>query len=320
MKPAAKKVKDENYKPNQVPKAFKVINGQLDLEKDPKLSRDILANTSVGRDSAIDLMTLVQLPAIDLEKTVRFYVDILGLALDYPERPLKVNSFLSTIPRIGPGLHILETPVSEFRHLHGNINGKLKEYVAFYVKDINTLYERLLKKNTRIVGHPMNGYMSFLDPEGHLIGVYERTDSQINEEFKSNITGFRHVQMFVTDIELAVTFFEKALCFERDMAVEPVVGECYLRVREGETNQPLIRLKQTEEESAQPMHWMLEGFPKHAVELHSKNIRLLSEQIVKYGGVMKEELEYTGCGGYLKFYTPDGHYIWVNQDIRYVDK
>jgi hypothetical protein len=59
---------------------------------------------------------------------------------------------------------------------------------------------------------------------------------------------------------------------------------------------------------------MLDGSPKHAIELHAKDIRALKELLLEYGAKVPEELEFTGCGGYLKFYTPEGHYIWVNQN------
>jgi predicted enzyme related to lactoylglutathione lyase/catechol 2,3-dioxygenase-like lactoylglutathione lyase family enzyme len=260
-------------------------------------------------------MTLVQLPATQLKQTVRFYVDVLGLLLQYPERTIEINTFVQTIPRIGPGLHILETPDSEFRHLHGTVNGKLEEYLAFYTKNLVQLHERLLQAEAVIVMEPSYGHMSFFDPEGHLIGVYERTDSEINDRFESNITGFRHVQMHVADPIRTAAFFEYALGFERALSDEDAI---YVAVSSGEVNQPMIRLVQAADPAnPQPMHWILDCAPKHALELHSKNIGELKERVLENGGAVKEDLEFTGCGGYLKFYTPDGHYIWVNQDRRY---
>lgn len=156
-------------------------------------AEDPPSHLSNGLESEIDLMTLVQLPATRLKQTVRFYVEVLELTLSYPERPIESNTFVQTLPRKGPSLHILETPDSEFRPLHGTVNGNLEEYLAFYAKSLVHLHERLLQAGAEIVIEPSDGYMSFFDPEGHLIGAYERTDSGINDRFESNITGFRHV-------------------------------------------------------------------------------------------------------------------------------
>lgn len=313
MKNSAKKVNEENYQPQFVTQAFKVIMGQAVKSSDH--AEDPPSLHSNGLESDIDLMTLVQLPANRLKQTVRFYVEVLELTLSYPERPIESNTFVQTLPRMGPSLHILETPDSEFRHLHGTVNGNLEEYLAFYVKSLVHLHERLLQAGAEIVMEPSDGYMSFFDPEGHLIGAYERTDSGINDQFESNITGFRHVQMYVADLVRTAAFFERALGVKRVISDEDAI---YMAVNGGEENQPMIRLVQTADQAnLQSMHWILDGRPKHALELHSKNIGVVKERVLENGGVVKEALEFTGCGGYLKFYTPDGHYIWVNQDRRY---
>jgi catechol 2,3-dioxygenase-like lactoylglutathione lyase family enzyme len=312
MNKSVKKVNEENYQPQYVPQAFKVIAGKA--EKSPD-RQEPPARLSNGLESEIDLMTLVQLPATRLRSTIQFYVEVLGLRLDFPDRPIEVHTFLQTIPRIGPGLHIFDTPIPEFRHLHGSVNGKPEEYVAFYAKNIVQLYERLLPAGTAIIEKLSDGYLSFLDPEGHLIGVYERTNSEINDRFESNLTGFRHVQMHVADPLRTAAFFEKALGFKRAFSDENAI---YIAVNSDVINQPMIRLVHaTTPDNPWPMHWMLDGRPKHALELHSKNIGALKERVLENGGAVKEQLEFTGCGGYLKFYTPDGHYIWVNQDRRY---
>jgi predicted enzyme related to lactoylglutathione lyase len=315
LKKSAKKFNEENYQPQYVTQAFKVIMGQAGKSSDR--AQEPPASLSNGHETEIDLMTLVQLPAAQLKQAVKFYVDVMGLPLEYPERPIESNTFVQTIPRIGPGLHILETPDSEFRHLHGTVNGKLEEYLAFYAKSLVQLHERLLQAGAEIVMGPSCGYMSFFDPEGHLIGAYERTDSGISDRFESNITGFRHVQMHVADPVRTAAFFERALGFERVLSDQDAI---YVAVSSGKVNQPMIRLVQAADPAnPQPMHWILDGYPKHALELHSKNIGALKERVLENGGAVKEELEFTGCGGYLKFYTPDGHYIWVNQDRSYCD-
>jgi predicted enzyme related to lactoylglutathione lyase len=316
MKKSAKRNQEENYHPQFVPQAFKIIKGQAG--KPSTHADQQQAGASNGRETKVDGMTLVQLPASDLKRTVAFYTDVLGLALEYPERLLEINTFLQTMPRIGPGLHILETPASEFRHLHGTVNGQPEEYVAFYAKSLELLYGRLLDAGSQVLKAPSGGYMSFFDPEGNLIGVYERTDPEINHRFQTNITGFRHVQMQVGDPDLAAAFFESALGFQR-IRPDKTESARYMSAISDYKNQPLIRLVQADKKALQPMHWILDGRPKHALELHSKNIGGLRDRVLEYGGAVKEELEFSGCGGYLKFYTPDGHYIWVNQDRSYCD-
>jgi catechol 2,3-dioxygenase-like lactoylglutathione lyase family enzyme len=313
LKRSAKRVGEENYQPRYVTQAFKVIKGQAGIS--PYRAQEPPARFSNGLESGIDLMTLVQLPAAQLKQTVKFYVEVLGLPLEYPERPIETNTFLQTVPRIGPGLHILETPDCNFRHLHGTVNGKAEEYFAFYAQNLIQLHERLLQAKAEIVVEPSRGYMSFCDPEGHQIGVYERTESEINDRFATVITGFRHVQMQVADPAGAAAFFERALGFERVVPDEDAV---YVALSSSNVNQPMIRLVQAADTAnPQPMHWVLDGRPKHALELHSKNIGGLKERVTQNGGTVNEDLEFTGCGGYLKFYTPDGHYIWVNQDRSY---
>lgn len=320
MKPNANRLQDKNYRPEYVPQVLKVIAGQSAEGERLHAARNNEQDRVSGSKCAVDLMTLIQLPVRNLASTVRFYVDVLGLHLDYPERPLEHNSFVSTVPRIGPGLHFLVTPEAEFRHLHHhNSNENRHEYAAFYTQSLQELHKRLLQAGALIVKEPSNGSMSFLDPEGHLIGVYERTDSAVNETFQTNITGFRHVRMLVSDAGRTADFFEQALGFESVPSLDSQLEERVIRVREGSQNQPFIHLLQVRVEDVQPMHWMLDGRPKHALELHSQDIRTLRDRIVQHGGRVEEELEFTGCGGYLKFYTPDGHYIWVNQDRRYCD-
>lgn len=313
MKKSANKVSEENYQPQFVTQAFKVIMGSVGKSSD-RAQKPAIHLTN-GLESGIDLMTLIQLPAVRLKHTVTFYVEVLGLTLSHPERPIERNTFLETIPRIGPGLHLLETPDSEFRHLHGTVNEKPEEFLAFYVKSLVHLHVHLLQAGAEIVKQPSDGYMSFFDPDGNLIGAYERTDSGINDRFETNITGIRHVQMYAADPVRTAAFFERALGFETVKSDENAI---YLAVSSGEENQPMIRLVHAADSAnPQPMHWSLDGLPKHALELHSKNIWALKKRVLDNGGDVKEDLEFTGCGGYLKFYTPDGHYLWVNQDRRY---
>lgn len=306
---------EDNYKPNRVTQAYKVLSGHAGKASEEK--GEGAQSGAPALPSSIDLVTLVQLPVRDLRSTVPFYVHVLGMELDYPDRPLKVNAFLSTKPRLGPGLHLLETPAAEFRHLHGTAPQMEQEYAALYVKSVDELYSRLSRTNTAIMARPASGCMSFLDPEGHLIGVFEWAEWEGNERFESNVTGFRHVRMVVADVERTAQFFERALGFRRETAWPVHAGECYLAVGESCFNQPAIRLVQADSEAWQPMHWMLNGKPRHALELHSSNIRALRETVQQHGAIVKEELEFGPCGGYLKFYTPDGHYIWVNQDRQY---
>lgn len=313
MNDSAKNINEENYRPSYVTKAFKVIVGQT--AKSPDSAEDQSSSPTNGLEPEIDLMTVVQMPVRRLKETVAFYVEALGMELTFPERPIERNIFVQTKPKIGPSLHLIETPDSEFRHLHGTANGERNEYAALYVKSLHELEERLLRAGTGIVAKPLQGYMSFLDPEGHLIGAYERTNSDINERFESNVTGFRHVRMVVSDTIDAARFFELAFGMVRAKTDDDAI---YIAVREGEANQPMIRLVQAAAQTnLQPMHWMLDGRPKHALELHSKNIGVLRQRVLECGGAVQEELEFTGCGGYLKLHTPDGHYIWVNQDRRY---
>ncbi|AJY75884.1 VOC family protein [Paenibacillus beijingensis] len=313
MKKSANKVSEENVRPQFVTQAFKVIMGSS--EKSSDRTQEPAIDSSNGLESGIDLMTLIQLPATRLKQTVTFYVEVLGLTLSHPERSIERNTFVETIPRIGPGLHLLETPDSEFRHLHGTANDKLEEFLAFYAKSLVHLHQRLLQAGAEIVKEPSDGYMSFFDPEGNLIGAYERTDPGINDRFESNITGFRHIQMYAADPVSTAAFFERALGFETAKSDENAID---MAVNSGEENQPMIRLVHADDPAnPQPMHWSLDGLPKHALELHSKNIRALKERVLANGGDVKENLEFNGCGGYLKLYTPDGHYIWVNQDRRY---
>ncbi|AZN39930.1 VOC family protein [Paenibacillus albus] len=315
MNNSARRFNEENYKPQYVTKAFKAIENHAVTASNDKEERQFLVTN--GLDSEIDLMTLVQLPVRRLKETVTFYVEVLGMALSYPDRPIEGNTFVQTMPRSGPSLHLLETSNSEFRHLHGTINGKREEYLAMYVRSLSELYERLLREDAEIVNEPANGYLSFLDPEGHLIGIYERRDSKNKNQIESNMTGFRHIQMVVADPSAAAGFFIGALGFDRMIAGDDAI---YISVSGGEQNQPMIRLvRAAQQDRTQPMHWMLDGQPKHALELHSKNIGLLKELVLENGGEVKEGLEFTSCGGYLKFYTPDGHYLWVNQDRKYSD-
>ncbi len=84
---------------------------------------------------------------------------------------------------------------------------------------------------------------------------------------------------YVESVQRAIDYIEEHLDQELDL-------------------QPMIRLVQVDDPAnLQPMHWSLDDRPKHALELHSKNIGLLKERVLENGGAVSGQLQAeTGTG------------------------
>jgi catechol 2,3-dioxygenase-like lactoylglutathione lyase family enzyme len=137
---------------------------------------------------------------------------------------------------------------------------------------------------------------------------------KMSETYAPEIDALILVHVPVTDLKKSVDFYVNVLGFELLYPERPLEGMVFFKINSGGA-----RLVLVEAPKRHHLHWTDEnGKPHICLEMHSKNINGLYEKL-KEAGVKVTEPRFEGCGGYLEFYDPDGHYILVNQDRKYCD-
>ncbi|RKN71905.1 VOC family protein [Paenibacillus ginsengarvi] len=149
---------------------------------DPDDNLVMICSDEENRAGDIDGYTLIQLPVRDLQRSVAFYIDMLGYVLEHPERPIAEHTFLRTKSGEGPGLHLLEVADEEFKADHWLRGGEPVHGLELHSRNVRTLYRRLVRSGVRIEAEPYfvepcGGYVKFYDPEGHLLCVNQSTIS-----------------------------------------------------------------------------------------------------------------------------------------------
>ncbi|MEF3306361.1 VOC family protein [Paenibacillus sp. GYB003] len=145
------------------------------------------------------------------------------------------------------------------------------------------------------------------DPDGNLVMV-----GSDEEERAGDIDGYTLVQLPVTDLKRSVAFYTDLLGYVPEHPERPVEDHYFLRTQSG--SGPGLHLLEVAAGEFKTDHWLRDGKPIHGLELHSRNVRELHRRLVR-SGVRIEASPYfvQPCGGYVKFYDPDGHLLCVNQ-------
>ncbi|WP_284646180.1 VOC family protein [Paenibacillus silviterrae] len=111
---------------------------------------------------------VVQLPVRDLEASVRWYKEMLGIPFTFEYTPGDQEAWLN-VGGVGLGLiRCPEVPKLDFT----NSRGQLQPIISLQVDDIHEAYEALKKKDAAVgemVYKPQGGYsFTFRDPDGHM--------------------------------------------------------------------------------------------------------------------------------------------------------
>jgi catechol 2,3-dioxygenase-like lactoylglutathione lyase family enzyme len=114
----------------------------------------------------------VQLPVRDLEKSVSWYRDILGLTFTFEFRPGDNEAWLN-VGGVGLGLiRSQEIPKLEFTDMQGTTQPILQ----FQVENIHDVYNELQHKGVQVsemIYKKEGGYsFTFRDPDGHIASLW----------------------------------------------------------------------------------------------------------------------------------------------------
>ncbi|ANE47744.1 glyoxalase [Paenibacillus swuensis] len=110
---------------------------------------------------------VVQLPVRDLEASVKWYKEVLGIPFTFKYTPGDKEAWLN-VGGVGLGLiHCQEVPKLDF----ANSQGQLQPIISLQVENIHEAYEELKSKGMEVgemVYKPQGGYsFTFRDPDGH---------------------------------------------------------------------------------------------------------------------------------------------------------
>lgn len=317
----------DGYKPESVPGSLRLLAAaRADANSEQAGTFGGLAERgSKVEQAGVIGLGLVQLPARNLQVATDFYTRVLGFQRSHPERPVRGNVFFRQ------GLHLLETAEPEFRHLHWSGQGVTYPYAVMKTNSVTALRRKLFEAGVSSCTEPCfnerGGYFEFLDAEGHLLGVHQRvcdvgapdSESDSNESASSpNVDEYGWTQIPVTRLERSLEFYTNVLGLTHAGAGQAGAGrEAWLYTQTGDEHRRQLRLIEVPEDEFVVSHWTWNGLPKHSLEMFSADVADMYRKIESSGGRVTEQIDMTGCGNYLKFYDPDGHYFWVNQPPQY---
>jgi catechol 2,3-dioxygenase-like lactoylglutathione lyase family enzyme len=124
---------------------------------------------------------VVQWPVRDLEKSVAWYRDVLGLEFAFEFRPGDNEAWLN-VGGVGLGLiRCQDLPKLEFTNVHGHTQPILQ----FQVENIHDVYRQLQAKGV-VVSEMMykkaGGYsFTFRDPDGHIASLWGGWPTEADE-------------------------------------------------------------------------------------------------------------------------------------------
>lgn len=137
-------------------------------------------------------------------------------------------------------------------------------------------------------------------------------NSNTKQDFEPIVDAVILIHIPVTNLINSVEFYVNLLGFELEYPERPIEDSTFFKVKNGGAR---FVLHQSNEKHH--LHWLNQGQIKPAIEMHSKNIEELYRKL-KLANVDVTNPRYEEhCGGYITFFDPDGHYILVNQDLKY---
>ncbi|WP_127573049.1 VOC family protein [Paenibacillus xylaniclasticus] len=115
---------------------------------------------------------VIKVPVKDLEASVRWYQDVIGIPFGFDFTPGDNEAWLD-VGGVGLGLiRCPDVPKLEFR----GIDGRIHPIIQFQVQDIHSVYEEIKGKGIEVSEMyylPSGGYSFELrDPDGHLTSLW----------------------------------------------------------------------------------------------------------------------------------------------------
>jgi catechol 2,3-dioxygenase-like lactoylglutathione lyase family enzyme len=124
---------------------------------------------------------VVQLPVKDLEKSAKWYCDILGLNFTFEFKPGDNEAWLNVG---GVGLGLIRSPKVPSL-VFSNMNGVVQPIISLQVENIHDVYQELQAKGVEVgemIYKKGGGYsFTFRDPDGHIASLWGGWPSEEDE-------------------------------------------------------------------------------------------------------------------------------------------
>lgn len=115
----------------------------------------------------------IEIPVSDLEQAISFYVDILGVEVQFKGE----NTAMLTFKASGiPSIFLVETEASDRLSFSNSHNNVVHSVIDFYTPNLIELYDWLKEKKVEVGSLNMNefnglGGFGFQDPDGNWLGA-----------------------------------------------------------------------------------------------------------------------------------------------------
>lgn len=243
----------------------------------------------------------VFLNVVDMKASAAWISELLGV----PLQDEKTAESIYVVPT-SRGADLL---LDDNRARHGD---DFKVLFMFDANDIDAAYAYVVERGMNVFhGIERHGTVSFFtlaDPDGNLVMVCSDDHGAAGD-----IDGYTLVQLPVRDVRRAAAFYTDLLGYVLEHPERPLEDHMFLRTKSGQG--PGLHLCEVPEDEFKVDHWLRDGKPVHGLELSSRDIRALYRKLVRSNVRIEAEPYFVHpCGGYVKFYDPDGHLICVNEN------
>ncbi|MGM0903681.1 MAG: VOC family protein [Bacillota bacterium] len=121
----------------------------------------------------ISHVATLEIPVTNLEKSIEFYIDILGVQLEFKGEK---NAMLTFKAKGVPTFYLVQTEEAQATSFTNTNNGIIHSIIDFYTPKLEEFYSWLKEKNIHVGTlniHPENGLggFGFKDPDGNLLSA-----------------------------------------------------------------------------------------------------------------------------------------------------
>lgn len=124
-------------------------------------------------EKLIKHIATIEIPVTNLERSIQFYVDIIGVEVHFKGEK---NAMLTFNSKGAPTLFLVETEDDQRVAFRNTNNDVLHSVIDFYTPSLKKLYGELKKKNVEVGTfnvNESNGYggFGFKDPDGNWLSA-----------------------------------------------------------------------------------------------------------------------------------------------------
>ncbi|SEN96898.1 Catechol 2,3-dioxygenase [Mesobacillus persicus] len=121
----------------------------------------------------ISHVATLEIPVGNLEKSIEFYIDVLGVELEFKGEK---NAMLTFKKKGVPTFYLVETEETQRTSFKNTNNDIVHSIIDFYTPELKEFYQWLKEKNIEVGPlniQPENGYggFGFKDPDGNLLAA-----------------------------------------------------------------------------------------------------------------------------------------------------